>query len=90
MSGPLFVDSIGQITSPGVAAVDVQAPLVIEGVPNGKMLLAGQFAWGPPNVVYEPTDGADFLATFEPAGSPRSSSALQPSRRSTAGFHCLR
>lgn len=77
MSGPLFVDSIGQITSPGVAAVDVQAPLVIEGVPNGKMLIAGQFGWGPPNVVYEPTDGADFLSTFEPAGSPRSSSGYR-------------
>lgn len=77
MPGPLFVSSIGQITAPGVAAVEVQAPLVIEGVPNGKILFAGQFAWGPINTVYEPVDSADFLATYEPAGSPRTSSGYR-------------
>ena len=77
MSGPLFVDSVGQITAPGVAAIDVKTPLVIEGVPNGKMLFAGQFAWGPANEVYEPTDAADLLATYEPAGSRRTSTGYR-------------
>lgn len=74
MSGPLFVASEGQIQSPGVAAVEVQAPTLIDGIPNGRIGLVGQFGWGPANQVYEPADSADFLATFEPPGSPRSSS----------------
>lgn len=73
MAGPLFVSSIGDITSPGVQAVEVKAPTIIQGVSNGKILYAGQFGWGPTGEVYEPLSTPDLLSTYEPAGSPRSS-----------------
>lgn len=77
MSGPLFVDSIGGLTTPGVGAVDVQAPVVIAGVPNGKIAIAAQFEWGPINVVYQPVDTSDFLNTYAPPGSARQSSGYR-------------
>lgn len=77
MSGALFVSDPGSIQSPGVYAVEVQPPILIEGIPNGKMGYVGQFNWGPVNAVYEPLDTADFLMTYAPPGSSRTSSGYQ-------------
>lgn len=76
MSG-LFIDSPDAATFAGVFPVEIDAPRTIEGAAQGYIGFVGQFAWGPEQAVYTPENGADFLNTFEPAGSPRSSTGYR-------------
>jgi hypothetical protein len=69
----LFIASPDQAAYAGVFAVEIVPPTVIEGVSQGFHALAAQFAWGPRQVLYTPENAQDFFDTFEPAGSPRSS-----------------
>lgn len=83
----LFIDSASAAHSPGAYAIEVPPPRIIDAVSSGFIGLVGQFAWGPVQSVYTPANGADFLDTFEPAGSPRSSSGYYAVMK-RKGFTC--
>jgi len=70
---PLYNQSLEAAGAPGVYAIEVQTPVIVEGIPLGRIMYAGQFAWGPANEIYEPLDTSDYLRTYEPPGSPRNS-----------------
>ena len=68
----LFVSSISQILQPGVFAVEVAPPLVVEGVANGYIGYVFQAPWGPVNSAFLPASQGDLIQTYWPAGSPHS------------------
>jgi hypothetical protein len=78
---PLFIDSQSQARGPGVYAIEITPPRVIDEVSNGYIGLVGQFDWGPKQSVYVPSDGADFLDVFAPAGSGRASTGYYATMR---------
>lgn len=77
MSQPLFVASESAAHSPGVFAIDLPTPTIIEEVSTGWIGYVGAFSWGPVQTVVTPTGTNDFLRTFEPPGSPRTSTGYQ-------------
>jgi len=70
---PLFVDAISDIQQPGVFAIEVASPLVVEGVPNGYIGYSFQSNWGPVKTAYLPSSQGDLIATYFPPGSPHTS-----------------
>jgi len=70
---PLFETSRAAARTPGPHVVDSATPRIISGVSMGRIGLAAQTEWGPVKSAYVPDDATDFLNTFFPAGSPRSS-----------------
>lgn len=73
----LFVDSVETQQAPGVYAVEIAPPIVIEGLINGFIAYAFQGEWGPDNVVTEPASTAEFLMRYFPAGSPHTSAGYR-------------
>jgi hypothetical protein len=73
----LFIDSTAEAEFAGAFALEIDAPKTIEGVSLGYIGFVGQFSWGPVQQVVTPENGADFLNTFEPAGSPRTSNGYR-------------
>lgn len=69
----LFVDAISDIQQPGVFAIEVSSPLVVEGVPNGFIGYSFQSHWGPVKTAYLPTSQGDLIATYFPPGTPHTS-----------------
>jgi hypothetical protein len=69
----LFVDAISDIQQPGVFALELASPLVVEGIPNGYIGYSFQAPWGPVKTAYLPTSQGDMIATYFPPGSPHTS-----------------
>lgn len=86
---PLFIDSVSSTSpgSPGVFALEIPTPTQIDEVSSGYIGLVGQFAWGPVQQVVTPLGTPDFLKTFEPAGSPRTSTGYL-AMKGRRGFTC--
>lgn len=74
---PLFISDRSQASYAGVFAIETPPPPVVAGAASGYIGLVGQFAWGPDNVIVQPTSGADFWNMYEPPGSPRSSTGCR-------------
>lgn len=68
-----FINAPGDVVRPGVYAIKQAPPRIIRGASLGYVALAGQFAWGPDGSAYLPDSADDLLATYEPKGSPRTS-----------------
>lgn len=68
-----FINAPGDVVRPGVYAIKVAPPRVLRGASLGYVALAGVFAWGPDVATYLPDSADDLLATYEPKGSPRTS-----------------
>jgi hypothetical protein len=75
MPQPLFIDSVSSTSpgSPGAYALEIPTPSQIDEVSTGYVGYCGQFNWGPVQEIVVPTSPKEFLDTFEPAGSPRTS-----------------
>jgi hypothetical protein len=69
----LFIDSPAQADAPGAYAVEVPTPSNIDEVSLGYIGFVGQFDWGPMQSVFIPQDAKQLVDTFQPAGSPRTS-----------------
>lgn len=70
---PLFVDSLELQRAPGVYAIELAPPVVIEGQVLGFVGIAFVGEWGPTNVVTEPSGTVEFNSTYFPPGSPHNS-----------------
>ena len=77
MPSPLFIDSLTQARAAGAYAVEIVSPRVVEDRIVGYVGLPMQSEWGPDNVVGEPAGSADFLVTYFPPGSPRTSTGYR-------------
>jgi hypothetical protein len=77
MPAPLFIDSLTQARAAGAYAVEIAPPRVVEDRIIGYVGLPMQSEWGPDNVVGEPAGSADFLNTYFPPGSPRTSTGYR-------------
>lgn len=69
----VFVDNQQSVSRPGVYAIEQSPPRIIRGISNGYIGYIGKSAWGPVFTGYLPESGDDLLKTYEPAGSPRTS-----------------
>lgn len=69
----LFISQTSDARAPGAYAVDISAERPIDEASPGFIGYVGQFDWGPSNEVYQPVDTNDFLRTYAPAGSGRTS-----------------
>lgn len=70
---PLFVDSLELQRAPGVYAIELAPPVVVEGQVLGYVGIAFAGEWGPPNVVTEPSGTVEFNSMYFPPGSPHNS-----------------
>lgn len=70
---PLFETSRAAALTPGPHIIDLATPNQIQPVTANRVGYPAQFDWGPVLVAYEPSDVGDFIKTFFPAGSPRTS-----------------
>lgn len=82
---PLFESSRAAALTPGPHIIDIAQPNQIGGVSQGRIGIAMQTEWGPPNVAYEPLNPADFVQTYFPNGCARTSTGwLATTRRKKA------
>jgi len=82
---PLFETSRAGALTPGPHIIDIAQPTVIQGLALGRIGLLAQFDWGPVKSAYEPTSVGDFVKTYFPDGSGRTSTGwLATTRRKQA------
>lgn len=65
---PVFVTSSSVASRPDVYAIERTPPATIQATGSSTAALVEQFPWGPPQVVFEPTDFKNLLDTVAPAG----------------------
>lgn len=70
---PLFSDNLALERAPGVYAIELAPPVVIQGQVLGYIGFVFQGEWGPMGVVGEPSGTAEFNTTYFPPGSPHNS-----------------